>query len=413
MAFVLERNRTNLQNQTLAMSEPFSLFSSEEINKLIPSPARKLKKNPTASSLNSNSGNSPQPPRKDSQPKSSSSGSGMMMDFDAMLNSQGTKKLTSTPDYLKSIESESKEIKLQTKGPVAYESSLDAEVPDEDDKLFGIAPKKKELSMAEFLKNSGPEDPNPRSPKEARSLTRKPPPPRPDVTDRSQFKNNPLMVDSDDEDAELFGMKPKKKEESMSEFLKNTGSPEPRITESPAPKKKNGFTSLFKADRKQSTSLTSLNSTRDSLKNSHKSISLAPSDPSTHNSNSSINIGNERSNESARTNESTRSTDVGPSLPRKESAREPVSPRTSSHPGHSPRSQPSYTESIPPVPVIKRKQRPAPKTIVPEKFDDSAPLKKVFKNLTRIDTQFLNVFEAKIDVRDSSPFNYLGCFSAG
>jgi hypothetical protein len=265
--------------------------------------------------------------------------------------------------------------------------------------------------MFEFLKHSGPENLNaPNTPRKSTSSgarlssSRKAPPSRPDPNEEERMRKDsvqkappkppskgPLTVDSDDEDAELFGKKPRRKEESMADFLSKTGPPEERVQESPNVRKKSGFTSLLKKELSRlSASAPALNTTNNESNGGRKSIKLAvPNDPYSR----------------------TSSSDLGPRTPSKERpSREEsgsLSPRTSSSPRSSiPRKQPSpesaplipHIEPIVPVIAVKRRQRPVPKTVVPERFDDKAPLKKVFKNLTRLNVEFLNVFEAKIDV---------------
>lgn len=142
-------------------------------------------------------------------------------DFDKMLASTETKKLTSTPERMRVIEVKKPQaIRLQAKSPI-----IEREEPvmfmDEDGemKVKPIEP------YWEFLKTTGPEDLNPRTVKE-----RKP---------------APKVPDDDDEDDDLLFDRPKPKKEqemSLADFLKSTAPPTPQET---PPAKRTGLNRFF------------------------------------------------------------------------------------------------------------------------------------------------------------------------
>ncbi|KAJ3207940.1 hypothetical protein HK099_000164, partial [Clydaea vesicula] len=153
--------------------------------------------------------------------------------FELLLKSEETMHISSTPDRLKSIEVKKGSTKLEAKPAIAYKDGSS----ESDDELLGIK-KKKEESLADFLKNTAPPDykeaqSNKQSKQQSPSVTRKSPNRFTSLNNTGvtssntlqQKKQIPLTVDSDDEDAELFGVKPRKKELSMEEFLRDTAPP--------------------------------------------------------------------------------------------------------------------------------------------------------------------------------------------
>lgn len=261
----------------------------------------------------------------------------------------------------------------------------------------------------------------------------------------SQNRMATLTVDSDDEDAELFGKKPKKKEESMADFLRNTAPPErhePLSTSIQSKKKSGAFGGLF--SRKSVATTERQYSSAPQLPIDHAAAApdktvtgkkyaklVIANDPYASSSNTSLNdpeppvvpekstavAARSGSQQKASTSRQTSSSRVNSSYkdetPRSSQeqlpARQKSSPKLDQQFSSQPQSRSNSKAAtvFVDVPQKPRPKRPAPSTKVPEKFDDKTPLKKVFKNLTRIDTQFLNVFEAKIDVvfppDDSTP----------
>ncbi|KAJ3059389.1 hypothetical protein HK102_010024, partial [Quaeritorhiza haematococci] len=252
--------------------------SSESLNTSGDDPRR----NPSVNGVSRSSVTKPAPPSKESsfsrtpdRPLSPQQpihvkDPNMAMNFEKLLASQETKKLTSTPDRLKSIEvKKDKVIKLEAKAPTAeteentlamFGRSRSSMLDLDDDDDLGAPKVRKQETLWEFLKNTGPDDPYGRqsgnkalptppnrgmavstaSPSRAKSVDaindspiRASPSSRSFPAGSGSDKRPALVAkggrsyeeDLDDEDDELFGNPRKKNEMSLADFLRSTEPP--------------------------------------------------------------------------------------------------------------------------------------------------------------------------------------------
>ena len=368
-----------------------------------------------------------------------------------MLQSDGTVKLSSTPDRLKNIEVKKVKKRLQAKGPV---SRQEEEEGDEDAALFGLGPKKPVESFMDFLRTTGPEDApsitgrpvvkstsdgldnmstilieedeefskknrakvgSSRSFKDLASLTghksqngsssklnteddelgaktKKTAQKSTPVVVAKQKLNlqprdaKPAIEDEDDEDAELFGRKKAKPQESLADFLRDSEPPpQPAVVPPPPPVKKSGFSKLMNMV-KSSTSTNSL-AASESRNVSHNHLEAIP--PSAVMKKKSISGSGEDISRRSSQN-SVYESSVGGTRKSLHQELPPVPAIPKDH------LQMKKNGSVQEVNVTLPKKVPVMPII--DKIDESSTFNQVMHGLSKVDVKFLHVFQAKIQV---------------